>query len=59
MRMGNGRGSHMLDMALAFSRRYRWQSRLVPRAEMPPAFKRTKEDVLTFTIDEELQAYAG
>lgn len=49
----------MVDMAFAFSRRYRWHSRLVPTIEMPNVTKRFKDAALVYTIAEAVQLYVG
>ena len=52
-RTGRGRGgSHIVDIAFAFLRRYRWQSRLVPIAEMPNVNKIFKATALAKTVVE-------
>jgi hypothetical protein len=56
IRTGRGRGgSHIVDIAFAFLRRYRWQSRLVPTTEMPIVAKLYKLHALVYTIDEAAQ----
>ena len=52
---GGEGGSHIVDMALAFARRYRWHSRLVPRIEMPNEFKNITEIPVVYTTDEVVQ----
>jgi hypothetical protein len=49
----------MIEIAFAFSRRYRWHNRLVPRIEIPGMDMNHRRSEVLYTVDEAVQRKIG